>query len=152
MKLTQFTDYSLRVLIFLGALEKDERVNVQEIASIYNISKHHLTKIVHNLGKLGLVETIRGRGGGIRLEKKPNEINIGWLVRQTEEDFHMVECFNPDANHCMINSVCHLKGILNQALEAYFSTLDRFTLEDLLVNRSSLQALILNPPPSVEAT
>jgi Rrf2 family transcriptional regulator, nitric oxide-sensitive transcriptional repressor len=147
MKLTQFTDYSLRVLIFLGALEKDEQVNVQDIASIYNISKHHLTKVVHNLGKLGLIETLRGRGGGIRLGKNPNEINIGWLVRQTEEDFNLVECFNPEEKGCLINSVCLLKGVLNQALEAYLSTLDRFTLEDLLANRSSLQALILNPSP-----
>jgi len=145
MKLTQYTDYSLRVLIFLGALEEDERVNVQEIASIYHISKHHLTKVVHNLGKLGLIETMRGRGGGIRLDKKPDQINIGWLIRQTEEDFHLVECFNPEENGCVINSACTLKGILNQALEAYFATLDRFTLADLLANRSSLQALILNP-------
>lgn len=147
MKLTQFTDYSLRVLIFLGALEKEERVNVQEIASIYKISKHHLTKVVHNLGKLGLVETLRGRGGGIRLAKQPSEINIGWLVRETEETFHLVECFDPEENGCFINSICGLKGILNQGLEAYFATLDQFTLEDVLSQRSTLRTMLGKPDP-----
>ncbi|HET6872933.1 MAG TPA: Rrf2 family transcriptional regulator, partial [Sporolactobacillaceae bacterium] len=147
MKLTQFTDYSLRVLIFLGALEKEERVNVQEIASIYKISKHHLTKVVHNLGKLGLVDTLRGRGGGIRLAKQPSEINIGWLVRETEETIHLVECFDPEENGCFINSICSLKGILNQGLEAYFTTLDQFTLEDVLSQRSALRTLLVKPDP-----
>ncbi len=143
MKLTQYTDFSLRVLIFLGALEDGDLVQIQDIASIYHISKNHLTKVVHHLGKLGLVETIRGRGGGIRLKKLPKDIPLGWVIRQTEEDFHMVECFNRERNTCKISSICILKGVLNEALEAYLSVLDRYNLEDLLTNKKDLQPLLL---------
>lgn len=138
MRLTHYTDFSLRVLIFLGAINDKELVNVQDIADLYHISKHHLTKVVHHLGKLNLVETVRGRGGGIRLAKDPNEINLGWVVRQTEEDFHMVECFNRENNQCIISSVCLLKGVLNQALEAYLKTLDGYTLGNILENKEEL--------------
>ncbi|GGE53179.1 HTH-type transcriptional regulator NsrR [Pullulanibacillus camelliae] len=141
MRLTQYTDYSLRILIFLGSLDEGELTNVQDIASIYHISKHHLTKIVHHLGKLGLVQTLRGRGGGIRLAKSPKDINLGWVIRQTEEDFYMVECFNKEQNSCLISSVCILKGVFNQALRAYITTLDQYTLADILSNKTTLQPL-----------
>jgi len=89
MRLTQYTDYSLRVLLYLGVRDNNKLSNIKEIAEAYNISKNHLMKIIHELGKLGLIETIRGRNGGIRLAQLPKDINIGKVVRQTEEDFHM---------------------------------------------------------------
>ncbi|WEG13930.1 Rrf2 family transcriptional regulator [Pullulanibacillus sp. KACC 23026] len=142
MKLTQYTDYSLRVLLFLGALDKGELVQIQDVASIYHLSKNHLTKVVHHLGKLDLIETIRGRGGGIRLKQDPEQINIGWVVRQTEEDFHIVECFAHKDNACRISSICLLKGILHEALDAYLNVLDRYTLKDILANKQALQPLL----------
>lgn len=144
MRLTQYSDFSIRVLIFLGSLDNGERVQIQEIATIYHISKHHLTKVVHHLGILKLVETTRGRGGGIRLSKQPKDINLGWVVRHTEEDFHMVECFNSEKNQCVITSVCLLKGILHEALEAYLKTLDYYSLEDILKNKEALGFMLKN--------
>ncbi|GLY11548.1 RrF2 family transcriptional regulator [Pseudobacillus badius] len=143
MKLTLYTDYSLRVLIFLAARPRDELSNIKEIAEAYHISKNHLMKVTHELGKLGLIETIRGRNGGIRLALQPEEINIGKVVRQTEDDFHLVECFNPDTNRCAITSVCGLKHVLFQALQAYLAVLDRYTLKDLAANPEALSALLL---------
>ncbi|MFL0363576.1 Rrf2 family transcriptional regulator [Bacillus sp. PK3_68] len=146
MKLTLYTDYSLRVLIFLASKREDELSNIKEIAEAYQISKNHLMKVTHELGKLGLIETIRGRNGGIRLALPPEEINIGKVVRQTEDDFHLVECFNPEANRCTITSVCGLKHVLFQALQAYLSVLDRYTLKDLAANPEALRSLLLKNP------
>lgn len=94
MKLTNYTDYSLRVLIFLASRHSDELSNIKEIADTYSISKNHLMKVIYRLGQLGYVETIRGRGGGIRLGMTPEDINIGEVVRNTEDDFNIVECFD----------------------------------------------------------
>lgn len=94
MKLTNYTDYSLRVLIFLATKNSNELVNIKDIADSYSISKNHLMKVIYELGKLGYVETIRGRNGGIRLGKAPELINIGEVIRHTEDDFNIVECFS----------------------------------------------------------
>lgn len=142
MRLTMYTDYSLRVLIFLASKQPDELSTVQEISDAYQISKNHLTKIVHELGKLQLIETIRGRGGGIRLCTDPKDINVGELVRKTEDDFHLVECFDPNKNMCILSSACHLKGVLYEALQAYFAVLDRYTIADFVHNKDEIHALL----------
>lgn len=142
VRLTLYTDYSLRVLLYLGAKERQELSTIQEIADAYTISKNHLMKVTHQLGQLGLVETIRGRGGGIRLAQSPDAINIGAVVRQTEEDFHLVECFDVENNLCRLSSQCRLKGVLYEALQAYLAVLDRYTLADCLHNEQDLLALL----------
>ncbi|KKB37102.1 RrF2 family transcriptional regulator [Bacillus thermotolerans] len=146
MRLTLYTDYSLRVLIYLAAKRQGELSTIKEIAEAYQISKNHLMKVIHELGKLGIIETIRGRNGGIRLAKPPEEINIGKVVRQTEDDFHLVECFNLDTNKCVIAPECGLRHVLFQALQAYLKVLDQYTLKDLTGNRDMLRSLFLNQP------
>lgn len=134
MKLTLYTDYSLRVLMYLGLRDAEERVQIDEIAGFYNISKNHLTKVVHHLAKLGYIKTLRGRGGGIMLNYKPEALNIGEVVRSTEDNFHMAECFNAENNQCVLTPVCSLRFVLNDALKAYLEVLDNYTLEDILPN------------------
>lgn len=143
VQLTAYTDYSMRVLIYLGVQPENKRSNIKEISDTYNISNHHLSKVVYELGKSGLIKTIRGRNGGIMLAKDPADINIGALIRHTEAPLHLVECFDEENNMCKITSACRLKGILNQALAAYLTVLDSYTLEDLLVNEGELQKLLL---------
>ncbi|MEK4969681.1 Rrf2 family transcriptional regulator [Cytobacillus sp. FSL R7-0696] len=138
MRLTNYTDYSLRVLIYLATIEKDQLTNIKEIADTYQISKNHLMKVIYQLGKNQYVETIRGRNGGIRLAMSPKDINIGEVVRKTEEDFHLVECFDTNNNHCVISPVCGLRHVLNKALKAYLEVLDQYTLADLTKNQSAL--------------
>lgn len=116
----------------------NELSNIKEIAEVYNISKNHLMKVTFELGKMNVIETIRGRNGGIRLAHSPEDINIGEIVRKTEEDFHMVECFDEDKNQCVISPACGLKHILNKALLAYFEVLDQYTLSDLVKNQHTL--------------
>ncbi|WP_110113554.1 Rrf2 family transcriptional regulator [Bacillus sp. CGMCC 1.16541] len=141
MRLTQYTDYSLRVLLYLATYKPDELSNIKEIADAYNISKNHLMKVIHELGKLGLIETIRGRNGGIRLAKSPSDINIGAVVRKTEEDFHIVECFNREGNQCILSPSCKLKNVLHEALQAFIHVLDQYTLADLIQNQDELAFL-----------
>lgn len=138
MRLTNYTDYSLRVLIYLAIKPDNELSNIKEIAEVYNISKNHLMKVTFELGKMNVIETIRGRNGGIRLAHSPEDINIGEIVRKTEEDFHLVECFDEDKNQCVISPACGLKHILNKALLAYFEVLDQYTLSDLVKNQHTL--------------
>ncbi|OES45092.1 RrF2 family transcriptional regulator [Domibacillus iocasae] len=141
MKLTLYTDYSLRLLVFLGAKEDGELSNIREIASAYNISKNHLMKVTHELGKLGYVETIRGRNGGIRLAKNPVDINIGEVVRKTEDDFHLVECF-VDPGRCVITPICGLRHVFAEALQAFMAVLDRYTLNDFLADKDMLRIFL----------
>ncbi len=133
MRLTQWTDYSLRVLMYCAAAEqRDQPVTITEIADSHAISRSHLTKIVQQLGAKGLLQTTRGRGGGIRLCKPAAEINVGELVRQTETDFAMVECFDAQTNQCYLSPQCGLKGALHQATNSYLAVLDGVTLADLI--------------------
>jgi len=141
VRLTVYTDYSLRTLLYLGVLGQDHLATIQEIADAYQISKNHLMKVTYDLGQHGYIETIRGRGGGIRLAMDPKDINIGEVVRKTEEDFHIVECFNPESNLCKISAECQLKFALNQALKAYFAVLDSYTLADVLASKDALTEL-----------
>lgn len=141
MRLTVYTDYSLRMLLYLGVRGQNYLATIQEIADTYQISKNHLMKVTYDLGQHGYIETIRGRGGGIRLALPPEEINIGAVVRKTEEDFHLVECFNPESNLCKISPECQLKNALNQALLAYLAVLDQYTLADVLTTKDALKEL-----------
>lgn len=138
MRLTVYTDYSLRVLMYLGVRGPDHLATIQEIADTYQISKNHLMKVAYDLGKHGYIETIRGRGGGIRLAMPAGEIIIGQVVRKTEEDFYLVECFNPENNLCKISPECRLKNALYEALQAYLKVLDSYTLADVLVSKDVL--------------
>jgi Rrf2 family transcriptional regulator, nitric oxide-sensitive transcriptional repressor len=141
MQLTAYTDYTLRVLIYLGMKESGEKSNIKEISSFYNISNNHLSKVVYELGKLGIIETVRGRNGGIRLAQEPAQINIGEIVRHTESPINLVECFDETKNTCKLSPACKLKFVLNEALNAYLKVLDAYTLEDLIENREELLGL-----------
>ncbi len=143
MRLTTYSDYSLRVLIFLSSEPGEKLVNIKDIAEAYDISKNHLMKIIYNLGKMGYIETIRGRNGGIRLAKLPSEINIGEIIRKTEEDFNIVECFE-HGNTCVITPVCSLKHIFNNALEQFLKVLDQYTLDDIVKNNAMLKDYFLS--------
>jgi len=134
MHITRYTDYSLRVLIFI-ALKKDELATIKEISDSYSISKSHLMKVVQELSNKGYLEAIRGKNGGLRLNGKPEDINLGHLIRDTEQDLALVECFNaePSLNKgCLISPACELKLIFAKALESFFSVLDQYTLADLI--------------------
>ncbi len=131
MRLTSYTDYTLRTLMYLG-MNRDRLVTIQDIAELHGISKNHLMKVVHQLGLSGMVETVRGRNGGLKLKKEPAEINIGAVVRNTETDFFMAECFDRASNACVYAPSCILKGVLRTATEAYLAVLDGATLEDLI--------------------
>lgn len=133
MRLTRFTDYALRTLIYLG-LHEPRQSSIAEIARAYDISESHLTKVVHQLGRLGLVRTTRGRGGGLRLGRPPGEIVVGAVVRQTEDDLALVECFSSGA--CAITAPCRLRRVFGEALAAFLAVLDRYTLADLLADGS----------------
>lgn len=136
MELTQFTDYSLRTLIYV-ALREGERVSIREIAEAYAISDNHLTKVVHRLAGLGYLKTYRGRGGGIGLGAEPESIGIGEVVRKLE-NIAVVECLRPEGGNCCIAGVCALQTALHRATLAFVAELDRLTLADLLGNRKEL--------------
>jgi Rrf2 family transcriptional regulator, nitric oxide-sensitive transcriptional repressor len=130
MKLTFYSDYSLRLLMYVS-VKRDGLVTIQEVADAYGISKNHLMKVAFELGRKGFLETVRGRGGGLRLARPPEKIGVGEVVRAMEEDFTMVECFDPKTNQCVITGPCRLRGALSRALKAYFAVLDEYTLADL---------------------
>ncbi|UGQ46414.1 Rrf2 family transcriptional regulator [Massilia endophytica] len=132
MRLTAYTDYSLRTLIFL-AMNREQLVTIQEIADAHGIAKNHLTKVVHQLGTLGYVETVRGRNGGLRLGKEPAAIRIGEVVRHTEPDFYMASCFDQASKGCMYSAACVLKGALGEATAAFLQVLDGMTLEQMVI-------------------
>lgn len=133
MRLTQWTDYALRVLMYCAACEgRGQPVTISEVAASHQISRSHLTKIVQQLAAQGFLDTTRGRGGGMRLMKPAQEINIGAVVRVTEPDFHMVECFDAAQDTCRLSTHCGLKGVLGRATAAYLGVLDALTLADLV--------------------
>jgi len=130
MQITRYTDYSLRVLIYLG-LKENEQVTIQEIADAYQISKNHLMKIVQELNLQGYVLAVRGKNGGLKLNQSPKDINVGKLVRLMEQDTKLVECFS-QKNTCVITPHCQLKRIFSGALESFYLYLESYTLADLL--------------------
>jgi Rrf2 family transcriptional regulator, nitric oxide-sensitive transcriptional repressor len=135
MKLTRYTDYALRVLLYLSA--RPERLcSISEMSRSYGISQNHLMKVVHDLGKAGFVASARGRLGGIRLARPPEEIIIGSVVRHTEDGFDLVDC-----GSCIIAPACGLTGVLREALDAFMAVLDSHTLADLLDNQVDFLSL-----------
>ena len=133
MRLTQWTDYTLRVLMYCAATEgREQPVTITEVAESYGISRSHLMKIVQHLSAQGLLDTTRGRGGGMRLMRPAAAIQVGAVVRATETDFNLVECFDPATDHCRLSGHCRLKGVLGQAMNAYLAVLDGVTLADLV--------------------
>jgi len=137
MELTLYTDYALRVLTYL-AVRGETRSNISDIAQRYHISRNHLVKVVHGLARGGFIQSYRGKGGGITLAREPREIGIGDVVRYTEGPLCPAECFRGAENQCVITGACMLTGILREACDHFLATLDRYTLADLLANRSSL--------------
>lgn len=141
MQLTLYTDYSLRVLLYLG-INRGQVATITDIAQSYGISRNHLVKVVYNLATQGFIHTSRGRGGGITLARPAAEINIGDVVRHTEVNFHLVECFDRERNTCPIAAACFLKNALNEAQQAFIAVLDRFSLADVVENKDWLRAAL----------
>jgi len=130
MRLAEYTDYTLRVLMYCAA-NPDGLVTIGELADRHGLSKNHLMKIVNDLSRQGVLHTTRGRGGGVRLAKAAHDVRVGDVVRNSESDFRMVECFDSRTNRCMLTPSCRLKGLLETALQAYFNELDAVTLADI---------------------
>jgi len=136
MKLTRYTDYALRVLIYIG-LRPDGLGSIAEIAARYEVSQNHLMKVVHHLGRAGFLATSRGRGGGIRLGRRPEIIRIGDVVRLTETDFDIADC-----EHCMLGGECKLTSVFAKATAAFLAVLDQYTLADVIKSGDPLRALL----------
>jgi Rrf2 family transcriptional regulator, nitric oxide-sensitive transcriptional repressor len=148
MRLTVYTDYALRMLIYL-ALKDDGLATIEEIAQSYGISKNHLMKVAHQLGLAGYVDTVRGRHGGLRLAKPAKAIGLGEVVRHTEPDMAIVMCFEPVNADCAILPSCVLRKALASARSAFIDVLDEYTLSDLVRPRAPLQALLaIEPKPA----
>lgn len=148
MQLTLYTDYSLRVLIYLGT-RPNYQATITEIAQSYKISRNHLVKVVHNLGAIGYITTSRGRGGGMMLALPPEQINIGAVVRKTEPNFNLVECFEEQSNTCPISPSCALIKALRVARNAFLEVLDQYTLAAVVDNRAELAVYLKIDPASL---
>jgi Rrf2 family nitric oxide-sensitive transcriptional repressor len=142
MRLTRYTDYAMRVLLYLGA-RPDRLCSIAEIARAYGVSQNHLMKVVNDLVREGYVASVRGRFGGVRLGRAPAQINVGAVVRHTEEGFDLADC-----TECLIAPACGLTGALHQALAAFLAVLDGYTLEDLLAKRLDMRALFAEREPA----
>lgn len=130
MQLTLYSDYSLRVLLYLSHMPK-KTATIVEIAHFYKISKNHLVKVVHHLAHSGYIKTLQGKGGGLQLIDTSLNYTLAEILKKTEPNFHLVECFNPVNNHCSISTHCSLKTILHQAFKAFFQVLEQYTLSHL---------------------
>ena len=137
MRLTLHTDYALRLLMLL-AMEPDGLHTVEEVARRYGISRNHLTKVAQTLAQAGFIDSARGRGGGLRLARPATAINLGAVVRATEDSLDVVECFDREHNTCVVAPACGLRGVLDEALHAFLNVLNRYSLADLLRNPRSL--------------
>lgn len=141
MRLSTYSDYSIRVLMH-AALCSPKRVTVNEVAHAFGISRHHLVKIVHDLGRHGYLHTQRGIGGGFTLGRAPKEIRLGDIVRLAKETETVIDCMDKANLPCRIFPVCRLKGVLNEAAATFFKVLDSYTLADLVTKPSEMQALL----------
>lgn len=149
MRLTLQADYSFRVLIYL-AVNSRRPTRVADVAESYGISRNHLLKVALRLGRLGYLTTVRGRAGGIALAKRPEEINLGKVVRQMEDDFALVQCMHLNGGTCQITPACRLKGVVGKALEAFLSVFDGYSLADIAGNRDMLAELLGLPGEAME--
>lgn len=143
MRLSLHTDYALRALIYLASM-REEATTAAAIAGSYRISKNHLIKVLQRLRDLGYVETVRGRGGGVRLAVDPATVRLGDVVRKTEELGEVVECFNPETNTCPIAAVCLLPRRLGEATQAFLAVLDRYTVAEVSSNRQAIAGILGN--------
>jgi Rrf2 family nitric oxide-sensitive transcriptional repressor len=150
MRLTAYTDFSLRVLMYL-ALHPDPKPTIAEIARAYAVSKNHLMKVVFELGRDGFIATVRGKNGGLRLGRPAAEIGLGEVVRRTEPDMALVPCFTPVRAACVITPACRLRGVMEEARSAFLDVLDGYTLADLVKDPDALLALLARSQ-SVELT
>jgi Rrf2 family nitric oxide-sensitive transcriptional repressor len=139
MRLTLHTDYALRVLVHVG-LQDGDLVTITEIADCYGISKNHLTKVVHQLGRSGFLETVRGKYGGVRLLMRPEDIRLGDFIRRTEDDFALVRCLRKAGDTCLLSGECLARSAFSQGLDAFFGVLDRYTLADMLAAERQIAA------------
>ena len=144
MRLAVYTDYSLRMLMYL-AVKRDGLATIGKVADAYGISRNHLNKVAHQLGLTGYVETVRGKGGGLRLAKPPERIGLGEVVRHAEPDMALVPCFAPLDAPCPIAPCCGLRGALHEARQAFLAVLDRYTVADLAEQRAELRRLLAIP-------
>ena len=145
MRLNRFTDYSLRVLMYM-ATGPEQRATIAQIAKAYAISEHHLVKVVHFLGQQGWLKNVRGKGGGLELGMPPERIVLGQVVRATEGVAAVAECFEEGGGHCALSRSCRLRGVLREAITAFESVLDRYTLADVVSNRHQLSQILFFEP------
>lgn len=136
MQLTRYTDYSLRVLIYLS-LNRDRSATISEIADFYKISRNHLVKVVHNLSLKKYINSSRGKGGGLKLAHEPSDIVVGSVVRDTEPNFHIAECFAETHDNCSVEPICQFKNMLHAASANFLSTLDGYTVGDIIADTTS---------------
>ncbi|MEQ8332359.1 Rrf2 family transcriptional regulator [Nisaea sp.] len=141
MRLNTQTDYALRLLMHL-AVNSARLVTIQEVSDRFSISRNHLMKLASALTHEGFVTSVRGRSGGLKLAKPPEQITVGAVVRCMENDFAMVECFQADRGQCLITPVCRLKGVINGAVAAFLEELDRSTLADLVQGNAPLERML----------
>ena len=149
MRLTKQTNYAIRILMYCAA-NKSSLSQIPEIASAYGVSEMFLFKILKSLTKAGLVESIRGRNGGIRLAREPDQIRLSEVITVTEDNFEMAECFKEAGTDCPLVNSCELNAALREALGAFFSVLDKYTIEDLAINRHRIDLLLGIEPTSQE--
>lgn len=142
MKLTQYSDLGLRLLMYL-AHRYGESATIQEVSERLVVSRNHLIKISHQLTKCGLIVSTRGRNGGVKLARAPETITVEDVLRATEDNFELVECFNANQNRCVISSACKLSGVLDAALDAFFAVLRKTSLAELVVNSHALEKALL---------
>lgn len=140
MHLTLHTDYALRMLMYL-ALNPDRRCTIEEIAEQYDVSRHHLMKVALTLAQAGFVDSLRGRNGGLQLSRTAGQIGIGAVVRATEDNFDLVECFDGASNTCCLAPACQLQQPFTEAVKAFLAVLDRYTLADMLGNPVTARSL-----------
>ncbi len=147
MQLTRYTDFGVRTLMYLAVQpERSSLFRIAEITEVFDLSPNHVSKIVHHLGKLGYLETVRGKMGGFRLGKSASDINLGQLIRALENSLAPIDCSKP---YCRFTPACQLKGVLARAVEAYLSVLDQYSLQDIVSNRNELLALLPDMSVSV---
>jgi len=151
LKLTKFSDYSLRLLLYL-AVHPERVVSVREVSRAYGVSPHIIVKAVQLLVEQGLIVSVRGRQGGLRLAKEPSEINVGAVVRSTEPTLDLVECFDLATNTCPIEPACGLKGVLTLAQRAFFGVLNEHTLADFVPRAPALIRLLSRSPSTPQTS
>ena len=145
MRLTSFSDYSLRVLMYLAA-DPGRRATIAEIATVFGVSEHHLVKVAHFLGKCGWLLTVRGKGGGVELGMPADAICVGEVVRQAEGDPVMAECFGDGEVDCAIAGACRLRGVFVEAVDALYAVLDRYSLADIVGSPQLARVLRFESP------